>query len=297
MHLLLGNSQDICCVRVSAALAAKGCQAQLVSNPLLHSRRFSWWLDTWNSSTHLDWDGKQPTDDGEIESVLVRNLGFSDPDGWQADDLAYIHAETQAGLLGWLWSLDCPVINRYPASIWCRPQAALPFWQPLLKRCGIPAIELLVSNVEKETRAFGRRLGAVYAPLTGDACYLVATEDEWVGLAAFQHRCAPVSLTQPHGTPHFACVIDKRVVWEGDPPDASQALESALRRFGVAAGLAFVEVILADTPQGIQAIAIEPQPHLEHFGDVAQEQIVDGLIELLTVEPQVAISTYSGRLS
>jgi hypothetical protein len=106
-----------------------------------------------------------------------------------------------------------------------------------------------------------------------------------------------VSLTQPHGTPHFACVINKRVIWEGDPPDWSQALESALRRFGVAAGLAFVEVILADTPQGIQAIAIEPQPHFEHFGDVAQEQIVDGLVELLTVEPPVVISTYSGRLS
>jgi hypothetical protein len=102
MHLLLGTSTDVCCVRVSAALAAEGCQARLVSNPLSHSPRFSWWLDTWNSSTNLDWDGKQPTDDGEIESVLVRNLGCIDPDGWQAGDLAYIHAETQAGLLRWL---------------------------------------------------------------------------------------------------------------------------------------------------------------------------------------------------
>jgi len=284
MHLLLGDSQDICCLRVSAALAARGSRARILSNPLSHPERFSWRLDNWHSSTHLHWDGGQSIDDREIAGVLVRNPGFIESDGWRSHDLAYVHAETQAALLGWLWSLACPVINRYPASIWYRPQATILFWQPWLQLSGIPVIEMLISNVDQESRAFGQRLGAVYAPLTSDARYLIGTEDEWAGLAAMQQRCSPVCLTHPHGVPHLACVVGEQVVWEGTPPDEAAILASALRRFAAAAGLAFVEVLLANTAGGIRAVAVEPFPFFEHFGDSAQQEIVAGLVQLLTTE-------------
>jgi len=84
-----------------------------------------------------------------------------------------------AALLAWLWSLPCPVINRYPSALWYRPQMPLLAWQRLLRSCGIPTMETLVTNVESEARDFRRHLarngvaGAVYGPLTSNARYLL----------------------------------------------------------------------------------------------------------------------------
>jgi hypothetical protein len=116
--------------------------------------------------------------DEQIAGVFVRNSACIDPDDWEPADLAYMQAETQAALLGWLWSLPCPVVNRYPSAIWYRPRAPLLSWFPLFHRCGLAITETLVTNVEQEARAFGRRLvaeemgGAIYGPLTGEAQYV-----------------------------------------------------------------------------------------------------------------------------
>jgi hypothetical protein len=288
VHLLLGSRDDPCCSSVRTVLEARNYPTRIISNPLTHPTRFSWRLSNERSASQLLSDDEPAVRDDRIASVLVRSTGWADPAGWQPDDLAYVQAEIQAALLAWLWSLPCPVVNRYPPAIWYQPRAPLLAWQRLIRQSGLPAADVLVTNVEKEARAFGRRLarrgvtGAVYGPLTGDLHYLISDGEDWRGLAAMQRR-APVSLTEPHGTTQFACVVGEDIVWGGQPPPERARLEPALRRFAAAAGLDFVELAFAPTSGGLCVVAVEPQPQLEHFGDSGR-QIVEGLVRLLTTE-------------
>ena len=118
MHLLLGDPQDPCCSSVRTVLEARSYPTQIIANPLAQPGRFSWWLDKGHSFSQLAWDEEPALRDEDITGVLVRSNGWIDPIGWQPDDLAYMQAETQAALLAWLWSLACPVVNRYPPAIW-----------------------------------------------------------------------------------------------------------------------------------------------------------------------------------
>jgi hypothetical protein len=287
VHLILGHPQDLCCLSVRTALEARNCPTRIIANPMVHPSRLAWRLDNEQSATQLVWDDGPPVLDHEITGVLVRSMGWVDSIGWQPADLAYIQAETQAALLAWLWSLACPVINRYPSAVWYRPQFPLLCWQALLRRCGLPSLETLVTNVRQEARAFGQRLakegiaGAVYGPLTSDVRYLVTSEEDWTGLAAMQRR-APVCLTYPHGAAQLVCVVGERAVWEGAPSRETGIFEPALRRFAKASGLLFVELAFAPTSDGTCVVAVEPYPHLERFGEAARQQIVEGLVHLLT---------------
>ena len=289
VYLLLGYPGDSCCQGVRAALEARDHPVRIVANPLAHPSRFAWRLDNERSASRLLWDEEPPVLDEQITGVLVRSTGWIDPTGWRPDDLAYVQAETQAALLAWLWSLACPVVNRYPPAMWYRVQAPLLSWQPLLRRCGLPTLETLVTNVEEEARAFGQRLagegvaGTVYGPLTSEARYLVTGDEAWSGLAAMQGY-APVCLTRPHGATQSVCVVGERVIWEGEPSSEVALLEPALRRFARTAGLAFVELALAPTSDGISTIAVEPYPRFERFGDAARRRIVEGIVRLLTAE-------------
>lgn len=285
----MGNSQDPCCQSIYRALEERNYPTRIVANPLAQPPRFAWRLNNEQSASQLVWDEEPPLLDDHISGVFVRHTAWLDPTGWQPDDLAYMHAETQAALLAWLWSLPCPVVNRYSPAIWYGPKVSLLCWQHLLRRCGFPTLETLVTNDEEEARAFGRRLaqqgvaGAVYGPLTSEARYLIIDDKDWNGLAAMQ-RCAPVCLTYPHGAPQFVCLAGERVVWEGGTPPEATLLEPAIRRFALATGLAFVAFAFAEAPQGPCVIAVESHPYFERFGDAARQQIVEGLVEVLTAD-------------
>jgi hypothetical protein len=285
MHLLLGHPEDPLCLGVRNVLEARNCPTHVIANPLVQPSRFAWRLNKEQSASQL-WHDELLIFDDQIAGVFVRSAGWIDPEGWQPDDLIYMQSETQAALLAWLWSLPCPVVNRYPSALWYRPQVPLLSWRRLLQRCGLPVLETLLTNVEEEAREFGRRLaregvdGAVYEPLTSDVRYLVTGETDWSGLAAMQN-CAPVCLTYPHGQTQSVCVVGEEVVWEGEPSPETAALEPALRRFANATGLAFVELALAPTAKGICVISVESHPSLQQFGDLARQRIVEGIADLL----------------
>lgn len=293
VHLLLGNPDDPFCLNVCHALEARNHPTRVVANPLAHPSRFAWRLDNERSCSRLARNDEPAIHDDEIAGVLVRHTGWIDPEDWDAGDLAYVQSETQAALLAWLWSLPCPVVNRLPPALWYRPQVPLLFWQPLLRRCRLPALEMLVTNVDHEARDFGHRLahhglaGVVYGPLTSDARYLVTDENDWNGLAALED-CAPVCLASPHGAAQFVCMVGEQAVWDGKPAADATALEPALRRFAKAAGLAIVELALAPTAAGIRVIAVECHPNLQHFGSSARQAIVAGTADLLTAERSTA---------
>jgi len=285
MYLLIGHSADPCCQSLSAALAARGLAARIVPNPLAAPVRFAWSLTDEASFSRLQWDDQSPLDDDELEGVFVRGPVLIDIAGWLPDDLAYMQAETQAAMLGWFSSLRCTVVNRYPASVWYRPQMPLLAWHAPLWRCGLKTPAALMSNVPDQARAFGAQApsGVVYAPLTSPARYLISTAEDWQGLAALQ-ACAPVCLAQPHGATQLVCVVGERVIWDGPPTAQAAALEPSLRQFAAVAGLNFVQLALAETADELCVVQVEPFPRLEQFTAATRQAIVEALVHLLTAE-------------
>jgi len=279
LHLLLGDPRDLCCLAVREALVERGHETQLLPNPLAQPSRVSLWLDDVRPASSLAWDGQPPLRDGDIAAVLVLGPVTVDPAGWKPEDLAYVQAETQAALLAWLWSMDCPVVNRYPAALWYRPRPPLLGWHGLLRRSGLPTLDTVVTNVEAEARAFGERIGgAVYGPLTSDTRYLVTSENDWRGLGALM-RVTPACLSPPHGQAQPVCVVGGQVIWDGAPV---AELEPALCRFAAALGLDCVQLAFASTAAGPVVVAVETRPYLEQFGVAARAEIVDAVVGLLT---------------
>jgi hypothetical protein len=286
MHLVLGHSHDACCVDVVSRLRTRGARARLVPAPLEPPGRLVWRLDANGLATSLAFDDG-PAE--EIESVFVRSTGWLDPSGWEPADHAYMQSETHAALLAYLAGLPCPVINRASAALWYRPRNAFLGWLPLLRRCALPAPEMVLTDDPVVARDFGRRLeatgvpGVVCTSLTQQSAWLVGPAD-WDGLAAVQAR-TPVCLSEPHGQALGACIVGSTVIWNGRPDRSAAAFEPRLLRLATEAGLDFLEVAVAPVRGGTVVVLVEPLPQLEHFGPSARSKILDSLIGLLTVEP------------
>ena len=197
-----------------------------------------------------------------------------------------MQAEMLAATLAWLAGLRCPVINRPSAALWYRGRASLLAWRPLLRRCGLPVPDQVITNDSGEARAFGRRLaaegvfGVVYAPLTGEASYLVATDAAWQGLDDLQER-SPVCLSEPHGETSLACIVGGQIFWDLDPPPETRALEPRLGRLAAVTGLDFLEVVTAPVRGSPGVVVVEPMPVLEHFAPATRVRILDALTALL----------------
>jgi len=286
MFLLLGSPYDLCCTRVAWALRALGHDADIIENPLTSPARLSWHLHDGGADSRffISQAASTPT---RLSGVLVRTAGWIDPAEWSAQDFPYAIAETQAALLAWLYSLSCPVVNRYDAGLWYRPRPPLAAWRAPLAQVGLEIPSTLLTNVPERARAFGASAarrgapGLVYTPLTGTATYLVATDRDWAGVGALQAR-APVSLAIPHEEPERAVVIGDRVVWNGTPSDEAASLEPALRQFAHHAALTFVEVAVARTADGIRVVSVDHQPRIETFDHSTQCGVVDALVGALT---------------
>ena len=282
VHLLLGDPRDSCCAGVHARLVERGFAVQVVDSPLTPPGRFAWRLDDDGVTSRLELDA-EPL---EVGGVLVRGIPYLDPTGWAPADHAYMQAELLAATLAWLTTLPCPVVNRPSADTWYRGSGALLAWRPLVRRCGLPGPEQLVTNDPAAARSFGRRLadagrfGAVYTPLTSSSGYMVADDDTWQGLAELQDR-SPVCLTEPHGPPLPACVVGRDVIWDHEPPPETRALEPRLIALAAAADADFLEVVTAPLRDGPGVVLAERTPVLEHFSEPVRGRILDALVELL----------------
>jgi hypothetical protein len=282
VHLLLGEPGDSCCAGVLARLEERRGPAQFLASPVSPPSRLAWHFAEEGLVSQLDLYG----DPVHVAGVLVRGTGWFNPAGWAPPDHAYMQAETLAATLAWLASLPCPVVNRPSAALWYGGRTPLLNWRPILRQCELPVPEQLITNDPAEARAFRHRLaadgveGAVYTPLTGGTGYLLATDAAWDGLAALQER-SPVSVSEPHGRAHSACIVGGEVVWEDDAPPESRQFTSAICRLAAATGLDFLEVAIAPLRRGPGVVLVEPTPVLEHFTAPARERILDALTSLL----------------
>jgi hypothetical protein len=291
VHLLLGTSEDSCCTGVYDRLGALSLSAHIIASPLSPPSRIAWRLDDDGVTARLDLDG----DPVEVAGVLVRDTPSVDPAGWAPGDHAYVQAEMLAATLAWLAGLACPVINRPSADLWYGDRASLFRWRPVLRSCGLPVPEQVITNDRAEASAFRARLeadgltGAVYTPLTAGADYLVASDVAWDGLADLQER-APVCVSEPHGPAHPACIVGGEVVWDDDAPPEGRALASRLRRLAAVTRLDFLEVAIAPIRSGLGVVMVEPMPVLEHFAAPTRARILDALTTLLTPVPAEAVA-------
>jgi len=291
-YLFLGRPEGPCYADVRSMLEAQGHATLVTADPFARPCRFSWALDTVHSTSSLTLEGREAIRDHQIAGVVVLCPEWIDPAGWRPDDLTYVQAETHAALLAWLWSLPCPIVNRYPPAIWYRPQAPLLAWHGVLLQAGLPTLDTVVTNVD-QNGGLGRRLvgdgsGAVYTPLTADTRYLVDSVEDWCGVTALQ-RVTPVSLSAPHGEPLWVCVVGDHVVWDGDPPAEAAALERGLRAFARATGLAVIEVALAPTSKGLCVVAVETRPRLERLREATRKDVVERIVEFLTAAVRVEV--------
>jgi|SRR5215831_9555830 len=283
MFLLLGHSDDACCLGVHAGLASLGLDARIIASPLAPPARLAW---------HLDADGLRSSlyphlPDRSIDGVLVRDTGWLDPAEWEADDFAYMQAELRAVMLAWLNGLKCPVINRPDATQWYRAGMPLVAWRRQLRAAGLKLPEVVITSEPQEAAAFRRRLesdgsgGAVYAPLTNASGYLLAGDEAWSRLASVQAH-VPVCLAQAHGPATLACVVGDEVIWNDAPPSGAPAIEAALLRFAAAAALTFVEIAIAPVRGQPAVVLVEPRPRLERYNEPVRMRIVAALVAALT---------------
>lgn len=277
--LLVGGDTDPWCVALMDALAGTGRPTVVASNPMADPQRFRWRFGPGESEWSLELaSGARITQRG-LSAVFVASPPSLGPEGWRPADLAYVHTETWAAFLGWLWSLPCPVVNRSPASVWYRRSTNLLEWSASVRAAGLPMQRAIVTNVVSEARAFAGAAG-IYNALGVNASMLIETEAEWSALAHIMRR-THACITRPHGAATFACVVGGDIVWSARPPGARR-LEPALLAFARSTGLAWVEVAFAETDARLEVIAVEPFPVPWHFTEPQSERIVESLCAMLS---------------
>lgn len=134
MVLLVNYTGDPLCVDLLKALTERGHPARAIQDLYQSPGRISSRLGAERSSTSFRLETGGTSVEAEISGVFVRKSPFARKEGWALDEATYVHAEKEAALLGWIWGLPCPVINRYPPELWFEPVESLEFWRGRIDR-------------------------------------------------------------------------------------------------------------------------------------------------------------------
>ncbi|QPF83512.1 hypothetical protein IC762_27975 [Bradyrhizobium genosp. L] len=279
MFILLGVPDDPCLMAMANALAERGRDASILAHPFAERACGAWRYDNAGADIALSIDGKAVA----IEGVLAsrRSLPRITPsEQWSQQDLLYANAEGEAALLGWLWALPCPVIDRWPAWLWYHTRRPLLSWAPLLAQAGLPPLDCIVtSDAQELTRFMAAQGGAAIDPPAGGVRQLVGA-DEKAELALGARR-TPVRLTGLHQGAWRACLAGNSLIWDdGTAPDADR-LTPRLRAFAARVGLSFVEFIVT-SDAAPRIVDVEPRVRYELFGPLARRAIADALAGALT---------------
>ena len=94
-------------------------------------------LDATGSASSLKLSTDASIADHEISALFVHGnpFGRKSLEGTES----YVSAEKEAAMLGWIWSLRCPVINRYRPEFWFEGVESIDYWCERLDRFGLEA--------------------------------------------------------------------------------------------------------------------------------------------------------------
>jgi hypothetical protein len=228
MYLFLGEPDDALSRNVRQALEKRGGRVHALLHPFSESTRFSWRLDSSHSSSVIVFEDGTSIADNGISGIFLRQRNAAGISDTGSADHSYIQAEIEAALLGWIWSLPCPVINRLPAWLWYCPKPPFQFWARLLRINGL--LEVDCYRQESEAQIANQDPSIV----CGRACVIdqaVVWSDARPGKLA---RCEPalIEFTRCTGLSLLEIVIVKTSdgigVKEVDPfPDLSRFCSSS----------------------------------------------------------------------
>jgi hypothetical protein len=247
MYLFLGEADDALGRDVRQTLEERGAQVRVLPDPF--SQRFSWRLDSIQTSSVVTFEDGTDLVDSDISGLLLRRSKTPQTNRVSADDDSYIETEIEAAILGWIWSLPCPVINRLPAWLWYCPNLPLQFWGPLLQANGLQGIDL--GKLERNTGATNTK------------------ESEAFGIG---------DLSIAYG---WACVVGHKVIWDRARPNFDRC-ETALIELTRCAGLSFLEIAVAKTSDGFGVNEVNPFPDLTRFCPSSRCAVTETLATLFT---------------
>ena len=284
MYLVLGDPDHPVGSRVATMLATSGYEVTVVPNIVSEPIQFSWWLNVDNSKSEFFLQDRSRIHSDEVQGVFVCSPGAVGQSRLRAQDLVFFYWETRATLLAWLWSLECPVINRYSPAAWFRGNPPLQFWGAALTQSGLSFVDCLFTNVEEDLERF-RNLGKdfFYAPLTSGKRFRMSTNEHWRQLITSPCRL-PVHLMVEPTESYSACLVGGCAVWNGQPFEGHGKLESAMRLFGALSGLSFVEIAFAVNGSEARVIAIYPEPRLHLFDNASRERVLTKLVRELELQ-------------
>jgi hypothetical protein len=141
IFLLLGGGEGDLLVRDSGRVLQSGGHAtRSLEDCFDYSAKVIWRLDSEQQSSIICPADGVAIGDREIRGVLVRKPPFERRDGWSAKDASYRHAEKEAAMLGWIWSLSCQVINRYTPELWFGRIDSIDYWHGRLECFGLEPV-------------------------------------------------------------------------------------------------------------------------------------------------------------
>jgi hypothetical protein len=135
--LLCGDDDDLLRNDVGRVLQSGGHAARVIEDFFDYTAKVAWRLDPERQSSLIRLTDGTEISDREIRGVLVRKPRFERRDGWSAKDASYRHAEKEAAMLGWIWSLSCPVINRCSPELWFGRIDSIDYWHGRLECFGL----------------------------------------------------------------------------------------------------------------------------------------------------------------
>ena len=291
MFLLLGAFDDPCLVAVTGALAARSREAQIIHHPFMDQARAAWRFDSVRSETSLTIGGEQIVVDG-VFAARRSTQPLAPAEQWSQADLLYNQAEAEAALLGWLWGLSCPVIDRLPAWLWYRTRRPVLAWAPLLRQSGLPPLDSIISGDANALAQFMQRHGGAAMESLAGGTRQLADESESARISATA-QMAPVRLTTLHQGAWRACLVGQHLVWDDGTPRQARDLSPKLHSFAAHTGLSFLEFIVT-SGNAQRMVDIDVRPRFELFGPDAQSAIVDALVDALT---QVNAARDNGKTS
>jgi hypothetical protein len=248
IYVFLGETEDALGRNVRRALEKRGAQVRALSNPFSH--RFSWRLDSTHTSSTVMFEDGTCLADSDVLGVFLRRSKTPRTTGAGSEDRSYIQAEIEAAILGWIWSLPCPVINRLPAWLWYNPKPPIQFWNRLLQTSRLRGIDLDQPE----------------------------SEPGWLSGAGGE----PSRIGDSSKGCTRACVVDQVVIWNDVRPEDLDRFETALIGFACRAGLSFVEFVIVKTSEGIRVQEVEPFPDLSRFCLASGRAITEALAKLFT---------------
>jgi len=243
------------CVDLRQALSKNGSHALWCAQLLNSSAKLVWRFDSRQSSSSVWVDNQTKVSENDIAGVVLRKpLSFSAALAATQSE-TYLDAERAIALLSWLWSLRCPVINRYRPEFWFEPTESLDFWSGRLERFGLKSANPGDISEESRLREVNSEAG-------------------------------------PEKTPYLVAVVGSRIIWDQGAPGRLRFIDDSLIRFTGSIGLTYLEYRIVNSSSGPRVASVEPFPKYDQFCATSRLNIISELVKLLTrSENQRSIGT------